>query len=307
MLIVVPGFAGSFVEELASTAERGTNVPRPYPWPWRVSTEGVGGLQLLAIQAQTAAFLLPPLALAAGLWVTARSRRVTAGDREGLAGRATVIAGTFAGLFYLHHVSVRSDAPHLAQCIHPLLLVVLALPVALGWRPWARITTWCGLALVSFLAALEGHTSLRWIAPWRKTHAHVERVVAGDTLRLLPSQAAYLAGLELVVKRHLAPEEALLIVPARPTLYCVLGRRSPVRSIYFLWSAGEEAQRELLRELDAQGVDWVLIVDTAVDDRDELRFRNTHPLVWRELARRFERVPTRELPPDNILLHRADD
>jgi len=298
MLVAVPGFAESFLHELASLTDKGTNVPRPYPWPWRFDSEGATGLALASVVARHIAFLTPPLVLGAGLWTTLRTRG------EELAGRAVLVAGTLTGLFYLHHVAVRSDTPHLAQCIHPTLLVALALPGALGWRAPARAIAWCAVALLSVLVALDAHTSLRWLAPWRDRPRLVEQVVAGDRLELLAAQARYLTALEALVAHEIPPAEPLLIVPSRPTLYCVLGRRAPVHQIYFLWQASNEDQAELVRDLAVAGVDWVLVVDTAVDDRDELRFQNTHPIVWRRLQERFQRFPTPGLPADNLLLRR---
>jgi hypothetical protein len=84
----------------------------------------------------------------------------------------------------------------------------------------------------------------------------------------------------------------------------VLGRVSPTWDTYLLYAEREPRQREMIAALDAQRVRWVLLTDVAVDGREELRFRNTHPLVWGHLVREFEAVPDVTLPRAHLFLRR---
>ena len=218
---------------------------------------------------------------------------------------APLTAVTLTALVYFHHVTVRSDAPHLGQCIQPLLLVLFGLGALL--RPaWARLGVDLALVLLSVLAALESHTSLRWIAPWRTPGPRFEVDVAGDTMRLMGGQRNVVEGLRRAVGDRLAPEDEIFIAPSRPTYYPLLRKRAPVPEIYLFWFAPEEDQRALVQRLEERRVRWVLLVDTAVDQREDLRFSSTHPLVWEHVRQRYERVPTPGLRPDHLLFRLRD-
>ena len=46
-------------------------------------------------------------------------------------------------------------------------------------------------------------------------------------------------------------------------------------------------QKELIQELEANHVNWALIQDHPLDGRDELRFKNTHAVLWNYLSAHF--------------------
>ena len=306
MLAFVPGFATAFWHALAELATKGANIPKPYPWPWRADYSGLHGLELAGEVATTAAFALPvlvvPLAVFLSLRCALRARRArTSGDAQHapLHSRAVLVGSTLVGAIYLHHVSVRSDVPHLGQCFAPVVLVLLAL----ARRPLARSLLWSSFAILSAFAILENHTTLRWFSPWRSP-----TVVAGklgdESMRFIRPQAAYLAGLEEDVAARLGPEDEILIAPSRPTLYPLLGRAAPIHGIYLFWFASDAEQEAILDALEARKVRFALIVDTAVDDREDLRFSNTYPRVFAYLLEHYRRVPTPHLRPDHFLFER---
>ena len=72
--------------------------------------------------------------------------------------------------------------------------------------------------------------------------------------------------------------------------------------IYFLFPETKERQKQIIEELDKKNVNWVILGDVPLDNRDELRFKNTHALVWQQLMQNFEVVET--LPYNHQLLHR---
>lgn len=296
MLVFVPGYGAGLGESLRVIAKEGANLPRPWPWPWRVGREVPATLDAWV---ESVAFLLPLLAVLPLLVLVLR----TCGER--LAARAALVAPALVGLFFLHHASVRSDAPHLAQCIHPLLLAMFALPVLLEpetLQPVRRALTgvvWSTLALVTLAMAWTSNPTLT--VGFGKTF--VTQRVGGETLRLLPPQAAYLAAVERVVAERVG-DGALFIAPNRPTLYALLGKTAPTWWIYYFWRATDEEQRVTIASLAEHGVDWALVIEAPSDDKAELLFRNTNPLVWQHFrdAWTLERTPA--LPPDHLLFHR---
>jgi hypothetical protein len=287
MLLFVPGFAGAVGDMVRMVMEVGTNLPRPWPWPWNVETAGRPALVALRDWMESVAFLLPVLALPGLLFAVLRARG------EELAERAASLAPSVVALFFLHHASVNSGAWHLAQCVQPLLLALLALPVLFpARRALVRAAAWGGLALVTLSFTLTWNPIVSETIGER----FVERRVAGETLHLPAGQARYLAAVERVAL-ELVGEERLFLAPNMPSLYCVLGKTSPTWGIYFSYEMSHEGQERILRELDASSVRWALVADPP----EGKSFRATFALVWARFESDWQRVPAPGLPPDLVL------
>ncbi len=296
MFLFVPGFFDGFWYSNVLVLEHGSNLPSPYPWPWLTDWSALGGWDLACQAGLSAAFLLPCLALPIGLVRTL-------GMRKDQIGANAVLAAAFAvGLFYVHHMSVRSHWSHLAECLSPTLLLALALAAKSTWR-WLRPAVWGGIALFSSLAFFEVHSLFARFKPGEPQEL-VACEVDGETLRLPSSKARQLENLQAVFRARVRPEEQVFIAPGRPAFYAVLGKVAPTWWIYFFWVATDAEQRELIDELASEGVDWVLVVDRSIDGIEERRFASTHPLVWQHLERDFERVAAQELAPPCVLFRR---
>jgi hypothetical protein len=297
MVLLVPGFAAALGDSIAFNLTQAINLPIPYPFPWRVSLRGLHGFDLLAAVSTGAAFALPLLLYPIGLLLTASTRA------ERIAERAPMIAATLVGIFYLHHATVRSDVPHLAQVIHPLLILTLALPAAISSRAWLRVSTLFLMAAITAFATLNANATYRHLRPGPQPSL-VERNVAGDWLRLPSAQADELSQIEAAIKQHATPGTTVFIAPTRPGLYPVLGRKSPDWWLYFLFPASTASQRRTIEALERTNVSLALLIDEAIDGREELRFRNSNPLVWEYLNDRFVDAGGPPLPPGYRLLRR---
>jgi hypothetical protein len=108
--------------------------------------------------------------------------------------------------------------------------------------------------------------------------------------------------------RHVAldlakPDEPILFMPVVPTLYPFTGRRSPIYEIYFVAPLDDA---KLLAQIKTAGVQWVMLQDYALENREEMRFRNTNPLVMQYFASDFVRVPVPTLPEGFVVLRRRE-
>jgi hypothetical protein len=297
MLLVVPGFARALSESIAFNITTAVNLPLPYPWPWRFDFTGTDTFVLLANVCTAVAFALPLVLYPLGLIIALRTRP------EQLAGRAAIIAATFVGMFFIHHASVRADIPHLAQAIHPLLMLTLVIPVCMSERTSVRLP---GLIIVgawTLVVALNSNPQYMELRP-RLGFAFVDHEVAGDTLRLPSFQAAELTAIEAVVRSHVGPDDRLFVAPTRPAFYPIFGKTSPDWWLFFFWPATDIAQQRTIARLEAAHVQWALVLDEAIDGRDDLRFQNSNALVWTFLTRSFVRVEEPRLPPNYSLLRR---
>jgi hypothetical protein len=299
LFLLAPGFAASYVDWTLAYLKLGGNIPHAWPWPWRIELGGLAWHEVLARVGEALAFFLPVVVLPAGLLVAWRTKP------DELGRRALPIAATVLGAVYLHHAVVRSDPQHYAQCVHPILLGLFALPAAFGWsaRRAVLVPAWSAAAALVAFFLLESHPLLRPYAFGRPEARFTEHAVAGEMLLLPPARAAYFRKLERAVAEHVG-DDALFVAPSRPGLYPLLGKRSPSWWIYFFVPDAEDAaQRELIGELE--DTDWALVVDVPVGQREELRFERSHPLVWSHLTDEFRPVPTPELPDDHLLLRRG--
>ena len=120
--------------------------------------------------------------------------------------------------------------------------------------------------------------------------------VGDDILRLYRRDATYLSQIEDVVRRRLGPGEPILVVPFHVALYPILNRQSPTWGLYLTRPGTDREQAEMIRRLEEQRVDWALVVDARVDGREDLLFRNTHPIVWNYLQATFDRLEDPQLP-----------
>src|SRR5262249_23907177 len=143
---------------------------------------------------------------------------LTAGTRpERIAERAPMIAATLVGIVYLHHASVRSDVSHLAQVIHPLLILTIALPAALSARAFLREPALVLIAIITACATLNATPAYMHLRPGAQP-LFVEHYVAADWLRLPSAQAEQLSQIEAAITKHATPGTNLFIAPTRPGL-----------------------------------------------------------------------------------------
>jgi hypothetical protein len=107
----------------------------------------------------------------------------------------------------------------------------------------------------------------------------------GDTLEVPPEQAAFLAPFQAFRKAF--PTDTVAIFPDHPGLYAVLGTRSLVYENFGLFPEFDFKQRRTIEQLDAKNITWVLINKRPVDEREDLVFPKTHPLVWKHIATHY--------------------
>ena len=243
-------------------------------------------------------FLLLPLFY---LWATVSIIRTRPED---IARRTLFIAATCVGIFYMHYAFSRADLGHLAQGIHPLLLALVALPAAYGFEH-RKIIVLGGLMslllLTSFGVVINASP---YVQKLRNENQFRLSEVSGRMLWLNSGQADYLEAVKQALNQHASNREALLIAPYSPTLYAVLKRRSPIWEIYLDLPETQKRQREMIEDLEAARVNNVILIDDALDGRDDLRFRNTHPLVWQYIMKEFTPVDAPGLPPNELFLQR---
>ncbi|MBL8861865.1 MAG: hypothetical protein JNK02_07615 [Planctomycetes bacterium] len=290
------GYGRAFLDSIAFYARQGAlNAELPFPWPWRVDLTRREGFAAVAAVVVGTLFLLVPLTCAAAIL---RGALAGAADLER---RTRAFALGCTGLAWFHHASVRSDLPHLAQSIHPFLLLVLCAPAAIeGTR--GRLARGAVAAGVLALTVLGVGGALPWVRRALSTTPYVPVQVRGDELRLPPSEAALLTTLVATLEARVRPDEELWVGPRYLALWPVLGRRAPTWDVYPAWRADEAEQERMLTEL--ADVRWALLDLRPIGGDPQMRLELSHPRVWRWILASFERVPLPGAPETTILLRR---
>ncbi|WP_201313756.1 hypothetical protein [Dyella sp. EPa41] len=265
---LAPGFMQAFFRGIKFYAEiRATNLPLPVPSPWHAGFWNSFSPDSLRELAEGWIFLFIPVFGCLSVIYVLIARR------KGLPVRSLFVASAFYVLPYAHYAYSRADLGHLAQGIFPTLIGIMVLCASLPALPRA-------LALMALCA-----TSLFTAAPlhpgWqcKVNHNCTTVVVDGTRLRVDGGTAREVALLRSL-KRDFAPTgQNIYVTPFLPGAYALLHSRSPTWEIYAPWRRGDQVQRDDIRQIELAKPAFVLIYDISLDGRDELRFRNTHPLI----------------------------
>ncbi len=303
MLILVPGFLAGFRESMLVMFHRGTpNLALPIPWPWLPSIHSgqLSFLESAKLASVGVLFLLLPV-----FYISAGAT-LLASPRETLRSRALLVASAFIGVMYMHHAFSRADIVHLASSIHPVLIGLIALPYTFAVRRAVAVALFGALFVISYYSV--GTASPYFRKASAPTGAYVHANIGGDRLWVGGIAALVIDTVSRINAQRVRPGEGLLVAPHGPGFYPILQRTSPLWDLYFLFPETELRQKDMIARLRQQNVNWVILGDSPLDGRDDLRFRNTHPLVWNHFMDEFETVPVDELRWWSYqLLHRKPD
>lgn len=280
MLALVPGFAASFWESIRFLFEhKATNITLPIPWPWRASFglypwHTVGWQMLMGLFFMS----LPLFGVIGLLWGFVRRFQGRPVD-------PVLMAAILMALPYAHYAYSRADIGHLALGIFPFLIGMLVMAVRSTARTGAVATLL--LAVTSICLMFNEHPGwqCRIAAPC------VNLEISGSPLRIDPNTAASVNLLRSLDQQYASHGESFLATPLMPGAYPLLARKAPVWAIYALFARGPAFEQQEIDRLKAASPAFLLVMDAALDGRDELRFRNTHPLMQRYIEQNYTAVP----------------
>jgi hypothetical protein len=292
MVLLVPGFAGSFWESIQFLFEaRATNIARPVPWPWRIDVSQLPfdvAWQQIALGCVFVA--LPLYAVGSLSWVVLRRIR-----REPV--NPALVASAFLTVPYAHYVFSRADLPHMASGIGPALVGAAAL---LADRRWT--IRWPG---VLALLALCLSATLAMHPAFRCAETGCTRLTIGGDSIMAPEGAAHEAALFRRLADKYAPHgEPFLATPYWPGAYPLLDRRSAQRDIYALLPRPVAFQRDEIERIEAAKPAFIVISDAPLDGDPRLTLKSTNPLLYRFVVDHYREVPEAAPPPTRVFIPR---
>jgi hypothetical protein len=298
-LMVVPHFLPAYwhnaVMRLVETGT--TNLTLPIPWPWDVPVPPATWGKVSAY-AMAVSFLLFPVMLALAAVVFLWPSRFRAMRQY-----PVVLAAAATTLTWAHHAFSRADLPHLVQSAAPLVILMLALPEALGgiWRGLMRAVCWCGVAFISLFAAANLSPAIAMKLPFAADYEWCD--LAGEELYLPDyTRRDYEAAADVL--HGMEPGHTALFMPYDPGLYAAFHLRCPVYNPYPVMADTPSEQQEMIDGIRGGKVDWVFYWPSRADNRADLGFDQTDPLVWNYILKNYDLFKDAEDDRGLMIYHR---
>ena len=291
MFIAIPDFFSSYMNVIMDMFSRGsTNLTLPVPWPWKVA-------YINKVQFFTGVFflILPVYYFLLVIYLIK--------IKENFQTKSILIATTLTGFIYMHYAFSRADTGHLTHSIHPFLIGLMSLPFLLK-NKYLKLISLLSLLAVSIMTYYTmWMVSPCYIKASAQKDSFVKIDICGDDIWLDKSTADIIETVKKINKDFIHSEE-VLIAPHWPGFYPILQKKSPLWRIYFIFKEPEENQEKMISDLENKHINWVILGDVPLDGRNDLRFKNTHSLVWKYIMNNFEQVKVEGLPENYQLLHR---
>lgn len=280
MALFVPGFAVALWESVYFLFEiKATNLPLPIPWPWTAdfanATPG-NAIRTVLI----GVFFIGTVAFGVFSIAWVMLQRIRKQPVE-----PVLVAAAFLALPYAHFAFSRADVGHLAQGIFPLLIGTLVL--AKGATNKIKWPLAAGLLAASFWVMHVFHPG--WHCLSSKQCVNVE--ISGSNLLIDPGTAADIKLLRQLATEYAPDGRTFVMAPFWPGAYALLERRSPMWEIYPLFPRPEAFELKEIERIKSANPGFAFIIDSPLDDRDDLRFKNTHPLINQYITTNFDQVP----------------
>ena len=128
-----------------------------------------------------------------------------------------------------------------------------------------------------------------WQCDTSKPCVNIE--VSGSELNVTPDIAGDVRLLRKLADEYAPHDRSFVATPFWPGAYPLLARKSPMWEIYALFPRNEVYQQLEIERIRAADPGFILIYDLPLDGREELRFRNTHPLIHQYILDNFELLP----------------
>jgi hypothetical protein len=301
MMAFISGFLESFLDKnIGRLARLGANtLSTDTPWFWIFDYSKLDALTSLHYFSVGFLFFVLPLFNLISLFL------ISCSAQNSLILNPVIVSSTLMSLTYTHYAFSRADLAHLTQGIHPMLIGLIGYG-AIGYlflRRWV-VNILFGLLLLILCFGIVPATPLGLMSQAPKG-SYVQHMVGSDRL-WIPRETADLVNAVTKINEAIPKQDGLLLAPYIPALYPALNRQSPLWDIYILFPELEERQQDMIKELNYKRVNWVILGDVTIDNRDDLRFKNTHSLIWRHFQEDFIVVENTLLPANYQLLRRKE-
>lgn len=276
MALLISGFASAFWESILFLFEtKTTNISLPVPWPWLIDSSvplGEAIRRVLAGLFFIATALFGILSISWVMWQKWHNKQVS----------PVLVATAFLALPYAHYAYSRADIAHLAQGIFPLLVGCLVILSTQSARiKWSLASVLCA---ASFWVTFIYHPGWQCYA----SQQCVDIEISGDNLLVDSNTANDIKLLRQLADQYAPDGQSFIVTPFWPGAYALLERKSPMWESYALFSRSSTFENAEIQRIKITKPVFAIIYDYPLDGQNELRFRNTHPLIHQYIHEHFE-------------------
>ncbi len=287
--LAVDGFSAAFANSIWHLFEAGTTNLALTPPRLMAAVVDLGSGVGPAVRES---FLAAWLILAALIWCNGAARLMRRPGPNHPAPSPVFCAALMVCLPYAHYALSRLDIVHVAVGVPPLLIAVFTHPrVGFGFVAMQVGLLWITLASAVLLPHEQrGYQALRG-AP----HQSID--LQGERLHVSVDTADEISWLHRLTKDHASGEQTFFAAPYWPGAYAAMRRPSPIWEIYSLFPSPPYRQRLELDRLSAAAIGFAVVSQRSVDQRADLGFAQTHPLIAAYLRDCFVPVPSSPFAP----------
>ena len=280
MMLCISGFGVAMWESITTLFElKTTNLPLPIPYPWHVNFSDTSIMRIISNVGIGLFFiaivLFPVLTLISIVWRKYKNKSELS---------PVIIASAFMAIPYAHYAYSRADLGHLAHGIFPLLIgSIVFFSTKTKFVKYLFIGTMCVLSLVI----------LRFSHLPAYCYANPDCVkveVSGSVLNVLPEREKEILFFRELVAVYAPDNENILITPLMPGMYPLLQKVSPMKDSFAIFKQNEKEQQLEIERIKRADPSVILIWDLALDGRDDLRFKNTHSLIYQYILEQFDPI-----------------
>ncbi|MEO0667965.1 MAG: hypothetical protein AAFZ99_08625 [Pseudomonadota bacterium] len=209
-------------------------------------------------------------------------------DRSWLArsdGGALAMASACTAQVYFHHVYSRADLGHLAQAIHPVLIMVAACShVFLGVMGAALVMTLC---LVGTIALLRGEGEFPFRNLRRRVNAEASEVL-WNGVQVARPWARTLVRMREIIQTHTSSDSVLFVAPACSAYLVLFDRKSAVYDTFPVYPSTPAGRSEMMAQFTSAAPQAIILSDAPIDQRDDLRFSNNYRELMAYIRKNYE-------------------
>ena len=161
------------------------------------------------------------------------------------------------------------------------------------------------VALVIIMSLILSIVVRAPFSPYFFPNKYVKIDILEDEIWMTKSHAKKIILFRNIVNKVVKEDESILFAPFLPGLYPILGRKSPVKTTYFLFPI--EDQHEMIKKLEMEKVNWIIISPSmAIVGNADSSIVNTHPILFKYIKENFIAIPNIQLPKGYYLLVRGN-
>jgi hypothetical protein len=114
--------------------------------------------------------------------------------------------------------------------------------------------------------------------------------ISGSNMLLRPDTASDVRLLRKLANQYARDGQSFIATPYWPGAYALLERKSPMWDIYALYPRSQSFEQAEIERIKVADPGFALVFDFPMDGRDDLRFKNTHPLTHQYILDHFDKI-----------------